>query len=205
MKPSPDHYDAAWKLVIECLLRPFLELFFKPVADQVDWTREPKFLDGQLQSIMPDGEPGEMRADKLVEVGLVGGGSVLLLIHIEVQAQRDPDLARRMFRYHYRLFDKFGRPTASLVVLADDEPGWRPGAYVHEAGTARLTFEYPTCKLLDLEREHGVAAGNPVARVVQAHRMAQPTRGDMVARRKAKLALRVASLPAFRSALSGPV
>ncbi len=130
-----------------------------------------------------------MRADKLVEVGLKDGGSALLLIHVEVQAQRDPDLARRMFRYHYRLFDKFGRAAASLVVLADDEPGWRPGPYVHEAGTARLTFDYVRCKLLDVDVGPWLAAGNPVARVVEAHRAAQRTRGDVGARRAAKLAL----------------
>ena len=73
LKPPADHYDAAWKLVIELLLRPFLELFFKAVADRVDWSVRPEFLDGQLQSILPDGSPGEMRADKLVRVGLLGG------------------------------------------------------------------------------------------------------------------------------------
>jgi len=189
LKAPPNHYDAAWKLVIERLFRPFLEMLFPPVAALVDWSRKPKFLDGQLQSILPEGEPGEMRADKLVEVGLKDGGSALLLIHVEVQAQRDPDLARRMFRYHYRLFDKFGRAAASLVVLADDEPGWRPGPYVHEAGTARLTFDYVRCKLLDVDVGPWLAAGNPVARVVEAHRAAQRTRGDVGARRAAKLAL----------------
>ena len=189
LKPSPDHYDSAWKLVIEFLLRPFLELFFKAIADGVDWSVRPEFLDGQLQSIMPEGSPGEMRADKLVRVGLLGGGSAVLLVHVEVQAQRDPDLARRMFRYHYRLFDKFGHPAASLVVLADDEPGWKPGAYEHETGMSRLRFEYATCKLRELDLWPWIAAGNPVARVVQAHRIAQRTRGDMAARRKAKLAL----------------
>ena len=188
LKPSPNHYDAAWKLVLQFLLRPFLEGFFKSVADQVDWSIRPEFLDGQLQSILPDGAPGEMRADKLVRVGLLHGGSAVLLIHVEVQAQRDPELALRMFRYHYRLFDKFGHPAVALVVLADDEPGWRPVAYEHGPGPSSLRFEYATCKLLDLDLGPWIKAGNPVARVVQAHRLAQQTRGDMAARWSAKLA-----------------
>ena len=167
LKPPADHYDAAWKLVIELLLRPFLELFFKAVADRVDWSVRPEFLDGQLQSIVPDGSPGEMRADKLVKVGMLGGGTAVLLIHVEVQAQRDGELGLRMFRYHYRLFDKFGLPPAALVVLADDEPGWRPGPYEHGPGPSSLRFEYATCKLMDLELGPWIEAGNPVARVVQ--------------------------------------
>ena len=189
LKPSPDHYDAAGKLVIEFLLRLFLGLFFKAIADGVDGSVRPEFLVGQPQSIMPEGSPGEMGADKLVRVGVLGRGSAVLLVHVEAQAQRDPDPARRMFRYPYRLFDKFGHPSA----------------HEHETGMSRLRFEYATCKLRELDLRPWIAARNRVARVVQAHRMAQPTRGDMVARRKAKLALRVASLPAFRSASSGPV
>ncbi len=56
LKAPPNHYDAAWKLVIEHLFRPFLEMLFPPVAALVDWSRKPVFLDGQLQAILP--EPG---------------------------------------------------------------------------------------------------------------------------------------------------
>lgn len=31
-----------------------------------------------------------------------------------------------MFVYNYRIFDRYDRPVASLAVLADDDPGWRP-------------------------------------------------------------------------------
>lgn len=162
LKTPPDHDDAAWKLVVETLFQPFLALLFKPVADRVDWSGPIKHLDGH---------------------------HALLLIHVEIQAQRDPALALRMFRYHYRIFDVFGRHPASLVVLADDEPGWRPGPYVHEAGAVRLTLAYHACKLLDLDLGPWLACGHPVARVIQAHRLAQRTRGDAGARRVAKLAL----------------
>ena len=41
-------------------------------------------------------------ADKLFRVHLRNGTDLLLLIHIEVQSQHDPDFARRMFVYYYR-------------------------------------------------------------------------------------------------------
>ena len=37
----------------------------------------------------------------------------------EVQAQRDTDLSRRLYQYHHRIADRFGRGVVSLVLLAD--------------------------------------------------------------------------------------
>jgi hypothetical protein len=154
----------------------------------VDWSRPVSFLDSELQAIVPDSETGDLRADKLVQVTRRDGTEALLLIHFEIQAQRDPTLPRRMFRYHYRIYDRFGQHPISLVVLADDEPGWRPGPYVQGVGPVRLSLEYATCKLRDVDLGPWLAAGNPVARIVQAHRLAQRTRGDEAARWAAKLA-----------------
>ena len=187
LKTPAIHYDAAWKSAMEAFLRPFIELMFPDLARQIDWSVEPQSLDTELQPLMPDSPTGEMRADRLVEVAWIGGGTGLVLLHVEVQAQRDPDLALRMFRYHYRIFDRFGRHPVSLVVLADDETGWRPGPYQQELGGSGLRFDYAMCKMLDLDLEPWLAKGNPVARLVVAHRWAQQTRGNVEARRLRKL------------------
>ncbi|MYM36834.1 hypothetical protein GTP44_24355 [Duganella sp. FT50W] len=42
-----------------------------------------------------------MVADKLVEVRLLDGGVQWVLIHVEVQAQRDAAMVRRMLDYNY--------------------------------------------------------------------------------------------------------
>ena len=68
LKAPPNHYDAAWKLVIEHLFRPFLAMLFPPVAAQVDWSRKPRFLDGQLQAILP--EPGRFSLKTAVGAGI---------------------------------------------------------------------------------------------------------------------------------------
>jgi hypothetical protein len=62
----------------------------------------------------------------------------MILLNVEVQAQRDPGLGLRMYRYHYRIHDLYDRFPISLVVLADEELGWRPGPFVHEAGRRGL-------------------------------------------------------------------
>ena len=37
-----------------------------------------------------------------------------------------------MYRYHHRISDRYGRRVASLAVLGDLDPGWRPGPYHEE-------------------------------------------------------------------------
>jgi len=189
LKNPATHYDAAWKSAMDAFLQPFIELMFPDLARQIDWSVEPLSLDTELQPLLPESSSGEMRADRLVEVTWLKGGVGLVLLHVEVQAQRDPNLALRMFRYHYRIFDRFGRHPVSLVVLADDEMGWRPGPYQQGLGGSGIRFDYATCKMADLDLGPWLAQRNPVAVLIKAHRWAQQTRGDVEARRLRKLEL----------------
>jgi hypothetical protein len=75
----------------------------------------------------------------------------------------------------------------SLVILADSNPRWRPKAYQFCGAASSIRFEYAICKLTEVDLAPWIAAGNPVARVIEAHRMAQGTGRDMKARRIGKL------------------
>jgi hypothetical protein len=37
-----------------------------------------------------------------------------VLIHVEVQTTRDAEFPLRMYVYHYRIFDRYNKPVASL-------------------------------------------------------------------------------------------
>ena len=138
-------------------------MLFPLLAARIDWTRPARFHDTRLGRIGLASGSGEMRADMLVEVGLLGGGEAMVLVHIEVQAQRDAGLGLRMYRYHYRIHDLYERFPVSLVVLADEEPGWRPGPFEHGMGSSVSVFRYETCKLLEVDLGPWLEAGNPVA------------------------------------------
>ena len=122
--------------------------------------------------------------DSLFRVRLRSGGDAWLLIHVEVQAQRDAAFERRMFVYHYRIIDRHERAPVSLAVLADDERSWRPRRYAHGALGCALSFEFPAVKLLDYaERQEELeASGNPFALAVLAHLQTQRTRAQPVER-----------------------
>src|SRR5262249_21172314 len=148
-------------------------------------------LDKELQQIVREGELGERVVDKLVKVWLRDGSERWVLIHIEVQSQEEGRFPRRMFVYHYRLFDRYDREVVSLAVLGDDRPGWRPSHFGYGRWGCRMNFEFPIVKLLDY-RAHEAALENdpnPFAMVVLAHLKAIETRQDPIGRHDWKLRL----------------
>jgi hypothetical protein len=188
---EPTDYDGAWKETLERFLPQFLELAFPAIHRVVDWSKPVRFLDTELQEFVRASEAGTLRADKLVEVMRVDGVEEWLLIHAEVQTQRDAAFAERMFDYHCRIRNRFQRPVVSLAVLADEQARWRPTWYEVEVLGCRIRFDFPVCKLSELDLEPWLAAGNPVARVIAAHHVAQQTAGASEAgrRRRGKLGL----------------
>src|SRR6266404_4672316 len=130
-KPPTNTFDGPWKAALECYLRPALQLCFPKVHRLVDWRVAPVFLDKELQQLATDLPSGVITADKLVKVRWRNGAMRHLYIHVEVQAQKDRTFARRMWTYHYRVYDRVRQPLISLAVLADPARGWRPCEY-HE-------------------------------------------------------------------------
>jgi hypothetical protein len=181
-------YDGAWKEAIETFLRPFLELCFPAVARCIDWNARVEFLDQELQEIVRDSDLGKQRVDKLIKVLRLDGCEEWVLVHVEVQTQPDADLARRVYQYHHRIVDRFGKRVATLVVLADEREGWKPQVYEAELWGCGLRFYFPVCKLLELgaDRNRLEEGDNPAGLVVAAHLAAQATRGNMDLRKSSK-------------------
>ncbi|HVC35288.1 MAG TPA: cytosolic protein [Chloroflexota bacterium] len=96
-----------------------------------------------------------------------------------------------MFIYYYRLFDRYQRPVASLAILGDEHPRWRPHQFEQALWNCQVQFVFPIVKLLDYRMQ--VAAletnRNPFAAILLAHLGAQQTRGDATERLAAKFAV----------------
>lgn len=119
---------------------------------EIDWTKKFDFLDKELASITPESELKNRVVDKLVKVWLKEGGETWLLVHVEVQTQSDKYFAQRMYTYHYRLFDHYGKEVVSFAILADDNPHWRPKEYHEKRWDYELLMRFPIIKLLDYEQ-----------------------------------------------------
>ena len=93
------------------------------------------------------------------------------LLHVEVQVQRDPHLASRLFDYHCLIARRHRCWVATVAVLADLSPSWRPRSFSSDAPPLGLHFGFRTLKLIDLEPEleSPKFAGHPIAMVARAH------------------------------------
>jgi hypothetical protein len=184
-------YDSPWKEVVIHFFESFMSFFFHDIHAAIDWRRPVEFLDKELQQLAVEAEVGRRLADTLVKVWLRTGVEVWVLVHIEVQGQRDPDFERRMFVYYYRIFDRYNRQVISLAVLADIVRSWRPAEYRSELFQSGVRLRFRTVKLLDYSSRLAELQtdNNPFAVVVLAHLQAQATRRKMDERYSAKFQL----------------
>jgi hypothetical protein len=77
------------------------------------------------------------------------------------------------------IFDKYDRPVASMAVLADDNPRWKPQEFVSEVLACRVGIHFPIAKLTDYagQEQPLVYQSNPFA-VVTLAQHAQRQRHD---------------------------
>ena len=185
---NANDYDGAWKEALERYLESFISLCFPAVAANIDWSKEIVFLDSELQEVVRDAELGKQRVDKLVRVTRLDGKQEWVLLHIEVQSRREKEIARRMYQYHHRIVDRFEQSAVTLLILADLQPGWRVSAYESETWGCKVRFEFPVCKLLDLEAEGALERpGDASAIVIAAYLEALRTGKNLRARFEVKL------------------
>jgi hypothetical protein len=144
VQKTPDDYDSPWKDALREFFSEFMKFFFPSAYEQIDWREEPHFEEKDLRKLWRESEVPKRYVDKLVKVALHNGERERVFIHVEVQSDWEGNFARRMFSYHYRLFDLHKAPLASLVVLADQSPNWRPDKYEYEVLGCRLKLDYPT-------------------------------------------------------------
>jgi hypothetical protein len=183
-------YDSAWKELIDRSLDLVLRMLFPEVWAEIDWAQGYEALDPALRKIVPEGETGDRLADKLLLAKANPSGDPRLL-HFEAQGKKQHEFARRVYGYNYRAYDALALPPEALVVLADDDPDWRPTRYEVVLKRTTLTFTFVPVKLLDwrprLEelRKHE----NLVGLFLVAHLEAQRTAKDSQSRADVKLGL----------------
>ncbi|MEO5372589.1 MAG: hypothetical protein H7833_21165 [Magnetococcus sp. DMHC-1] len=133
-----DAFDTPWKEILEAYFKDFLAFFLPEGHDGIAWQRGHEFLDTELARITREAEIGDRRMDKLVKVWQLDGNERWVLIHVEIQGDREANFAARMYTYQYRAYDLQQRPVVGLAILTDEESNWRPSEYGHALWGTRL-------------------------------------------------------------------
>jgi hypothetical protein len=140
---ATDEQDSPWKEILEAYFEAFLAFFFPEAQAEIDWSREPVFLNQELHQLVRHAVLGPRAVDKLVRVWLRGGEEAWVLIHVEVQSHPDAGFAERMYVYNYRLFDRYHCRVASLAVLADERPSFRPAVFGYTLFGCEVSLHFP--------------------------------------------------------------
>jgi len=191
MTTTTQEFDHPWKHIIERHFQDFTKFFFPRLAKQINWQIPVEFLDQELSKVVRSAVNKSRRVDKLVKVWLLDGHETILYIHLEIQSQRDSGFAKRVFIYHYRLYDRYGPCVTSLAILGDDSPEWRPNRYQYQTPGCQMSFRFTTVKLWDYRNqlERLQKSRNPFAQVVRIHLMSLQTRHATAQRLDGKKAL----------------
>lgn len=171
-------FDSPWQKIIELYFQDFLQFFFPQIHQDINWTQGFEFLDKEFHRVIRTASSGTQLVDKLVKVWTVPGQETWVLIHIEVQSQKQSDFARRMYVYNYRIFDHYNKMVGSLAILGDMHPLWKPDSFCRQLWNCEVPFKFPIIKLIDYEQKWAMLkeSRNPFATITMAHILALKTR-----------------------------
>lgn len=184
-----DDYDNPWKEALERFMGPFIAFFLPDAYGDIDWSHPVDSLDTELRAVVREAELGPRRVDFLVRVRCKGGKEQLVLIHIEIQSQVDPELGKRLYICCNRIHDRYDLPVVSMAVLGARREGWDPGTYGWSLWGFEMGGRFPVYQMLDWQGREAelMADPNPFALVVLAHLKARETKGAPVQRRHWKM------------------
>lgn len=161
--------DPLWKSILEQTFADFLRFIF-PDADVVFDLRRPfDYLDKEFEQLFPPESNGKgvRYVDKLVKVYLKDGNKQFVLCHVEIQSSKgNGDLAERMFRYFYRIWDRYKVPITAIAILADENAGYRPAVYTQKFMGTSLRYDFNSYKILEKDESELRANENPFSVIV---------------------------------------
>jgi len=160
-------YDSSWKDIIEDLFEDFLLFFAPDLFAEVDFEQGYRFLDKELSQIFP-GQGGKKILDKLIEVGLKNGKEKWILVHVEIQGYYEEEFSERMFKYFYRVYDKFQKKIFALAIFSDSYKGFKPNKFKYSFYDTKLIYQYRTYKILEHSEMELLKRDNPFALAVLA-------------------------------------
>jgi len=162
------YFDESWKKIIEFFFPQFLRFFVPELYLDIDFSKGIYFLDKEMEQLSKGSRKGAKYVDKLVKICLKNGGEQWILIHIEIQGYSDKDFSQRMFRYFYRIFDKYNEKIVSIALMTSSGKDETSGRFEFESYDSGVVFRYRSYRLMDYDNDELKESDNPIALVVWA-------------------------------------
>ncbi len=165
--------DILWKGALEDFFADFLRLIF-PNADEIfDFDRELVFLEQELAAIRFGNDLKHPKIiDKLAGAYLRSGGNIWIRVHVEVEKKARRGFGFRMFRYFYRIFDKYEVPVISIALFLEKSGKNNVPFYHYSFMGTRVNFCFNTICVADLDEKKLSESNNPFAKLLLIARLA---------------------------------
>jgi hypothetical protein len=125
---NPINHDQRFKQVLEAFFRDFVSLFDPATAARLDWSTL-TFRNPETFTDIPQGE--RRTADIVAQVQTLDGTPELVIVHVEIQRERQPNFPWRMWQYYVTLRLRENLPIVPIALVF----------YAGEAGIAREEYE----------------------------------------------------------------
>ena len=158
-------YDILWKGMLERVFDDFLRFVFPDADRRFDMGKGFTYLDKELAELLPHPEEASDTkfVDKLVKVYTRNGKEKYVLVHVEVQGSYDKTFTERMFRYFYRVYDKYDQAILPVAIFTG-RGGKRMGNRFHlQDDGMELTYEFNALDIKDFTDAELSASDNPFA------------------------------------------
>lgn len=174
---SPDQ-DGLWKKVIGELFEDFVLFFAPELHAQIDFGQEPDFLDKELFQEVADKKKGRRFADRLAKVRLKNGKEQWILIHIEVQSKNESDFPERMFRYFYRIYDRYQEKIVAIAVHTSPNINTNFKHFSYDYLGTQLHYSYRNYQTEDYSDEELEQSDNIFSKIVLAAKALHQTKNE---------------------------
>jgi len=109
-------HDQLMKLVVQARFADFLHLFNPVSAAAFDLDAGVTLRDTETFTDIPQG--ALLRADVVAEVRTRTGDAHLVIVHVEIQREKEPgDFGERMWRYYVGLLQREDKPVLPIALL----------------------------------------------------------------------------------------
>ena len=169
-------YDEIWKNVIEGIFEQFAYFYMPDLAEDIDFTKPYSFLDKEFSTIEIKSEDGTRYLDKLVKFYLKNGDEQWTLLHIDVQHASKTDFSTRMFKYFYRVFDKYNKKIVSQIIFTGRHNYQKEFNYSFY--NTELNYKYRSLRLIDYDEKYLLNNNNPFALVTLAVKYSLDSKND---------------------------
>ena len=192
-REAPRGHDQLFKQLLRAFFAEFLHLFDPETAARLDLDTI-EFRDTEAFTDIPQGE--RRTADLVAQVRTVEGTPELVLIHVEIQREREARFPWRMWQYYALLRLRENLPVIPIaLILYPGREGIALEEYAEELfGRTYLTFRYLQISLPRLEAAAYMQTGSVLGAALAALM-------HLPAEREAQIAVHLDGLRRVRAAL----